>query len=55
MLLRENNYRALEEFLDLMIGTFDITEDAGMLSIVLPQNNQRLCMRSGLMGSRPDG
>ncbi len=32
-------YQTLEEFLDLLIRTFDIAEDAGMLPIVLHQNN----------------
>jgi hypothetical protein len=42
MLLREKNYRALDDFLDLIIKTLDITEDAGMLPFVFHQNNQRL-------------
>jgi hypothetical protein len=32
----EKNYRALEE---LLIRTFDITEEAGMLPVVLHMNN----------------
>jgi hypothetical protein len=35
------NYRALEEYLDLLIRTFDIAEEAGMLSVVLHMNNLR--------------
>jgi hypothetical protein len=37
--LREKNYRGLDEYLDLLLRTFDITEDAGMLPIVLQLNN----------------
>jgi hypothetical protein len=35
------NYRALEEYLDLLIRTFDIAEKAGMLPVVLHMNNLR--------------
>jgi hypothetical protein len=35
----EKNYRALEEYLDLLIRTFDIAEEARMLPIVLHMNN----------------
>ncbi len=35
----EKNYRALEEYLDLLIRTFDIAEEAGMLPVVLHMNN----------------
>ncbi len=31
----EKNYHGLEEYLDLLLQTFDIAEDAGMLPIVL--------------------
>jgi hypothetical protein len=37
----EKNYRALEEYLDLLIRTFDIAEEAGMLPVVLHMNNLR--------------
>jgi hypothetical protein len=37
--LREKNYRGLDEYLDLLLRTFDITKDAGMLPIVLHLNN----------------
>jgi hypothetical protein len=37
--LGEKNCRALEEYLDLLLRTFDIAEEAGMLPIVLHQNN----------------
>jgi hypothetical protein len=40
--ISDKNYWALEEFLDLLIQTLDIVEDAGMLPIVLHQNNLRL-------------
>jgi hypothetical protein len=39
--ISEKNYRALEEYLDLLIRTFDIAEEAGMLSVVLHMNNLR--------------
>jgi hypothetical protein len=35
------NYRLLEEFLDLMIRTFHITEDTWIPPIVLHQNHLR--------------
>jgi hypothetical protein len=37
--ISEKNYRALEEFPDLLIWIFDIAKDTVMLSIVLHQNN----------------
>jgi hypothetical protein len=37
----EKNYRALEEYLDLLIRTFDMAEEAGMLPVVLHMNNLR--------------
>jgi hypothetical protein len=37
--ISDKNYRALEEYLDLLIRTFDIAKDATMLPIVLHQNN----------------
>ncbi len=37
----EKNYRALEKYLDLLIRTFDIAEEAGMLPVVLHMNNLR--------------
>jgi hypothetical protein len=40
--IRDKNYWALEEFLCLLLRTFDIVEDAGVLPIVLHQNNLRL-------------
>ncbi len=39
--ISEKNYRALEEYLDLLIRTFDIAKEAGMLSVVLHMNNLR--------------
>jgi hypothetical protein len=38
---KEKNYRGLEEYLDLLIWTFDIAEEAGMLPIILHMNNLR--------------
>jgi hypothetical protein len=35
------SYRSLEEYLDLLIQTFDIAEEAGMLPIALHMNNLR--------------
>jgi hypothetical protein len=55
MLLREKNYQALEEFLDLIIKTFDITEDAGMLPFVFHQNNQRLMYEKWPHGEEAKG
>ncbi len=49
----EKNYRALQVYLDLLIQTFDITEDAGMLPTVLHRNNP--CTRSGRMVRRRSG
>jgi hypothetical protein len=40
-LISEKNYGALEEYLDLLIRTFDIAEEARMLSMVLHMNNLR--------------
>jgi hypothetical protein len=37
----EKNYRALEEYLDLLIRTFDIAEETRMLPVVLHMNNLR--------------
>src|SRR5450830_855646 len=37
----DRNFRGLEEYMDLLIRTFDIAEDAGMLDIVLHINNMR--------------
>src|SRR5450830_1262795 len=37
----DRDYRGLEEYMDLLIRTFDIAEDAGMLDIVLHINNMR--------------
>jgi hypothetical protein len=37
----EKNYRALEEYLDLLIRTLDIAEEARMLPVVLHRNNLR--------------
>jgi hypothetical protein len=37
----KKNYRALEEYVDLLIRTFDIAEEAGMLPVVLHMNNLR--------------
>jgi hypothetical protein len=37
----EKKYRALEEYLDLLIRTFDIAEEARILSVVLHMNNLR--------------
>jgi hypothetical protein len=37
----KKNYQALEEYLDLLIRTFDIAEEAGMLPVVLHMNNLR--------------
>src|SRR5450830_1702910 len=37
----DRNYRGLEEYMDLLIRTFDIAEDAGMLDIVLHINIMR--------------
>jgi hypothetical protein len=37
--ISDKNCRALEEYLDLLIRTFDIAKDATMLPIVLHQNN----------------
>jgi hypothetical protein len=53
--IREKNCQLPGEFLDLMIRIYDIAEGAGMLTILLHQNNLSLCMRTGLMGSRPGG
>jgi hypothetical protein len=39
--ISKKNYRALEEYLDLLIRTFDMAEEAGMLSVVLHMNNLR--------------
>ncbi len=39
--IEEKNYRALEEYLDLLIRTFDIAEEAVMLPVVLHMNNLR--------------
>ncbi len=39
--ISEKNYWALEEYLDLLIRTFDIAEEARMLSVVLHMNNLR--------------
>jgi hypothetical protein len=39
--ISEKNYRTKEEFLDLLIWTFAIANDAGMVPIVLYQNNLR--------------
>src|SRR5450830_266923 len=37
----DRNFIGLEEYMDLLIRTFDIAEDAGMLDIVLHINNMR--------------
>src|SRR5450830_620561 len=37
----DRNFRGLEEYMDLLIRTFDIAKDAGMLDIVLHINNMR--------------
>src|SRR5450830_681585 len=37
----DRNFRGLEEYMDLLIRTFDIAEDPGMLDIVLHINNMR--------------
>jgi hypothetical protein len=37
----KKNYRTLEEYLDLLMCTFDIAEEAGMLPIILHTNNLR--------------
>jgi hypothetical protein len=50
-----NNYQSFEEFLDLMIRTFDIPEEARMLPILLHQNNLRPMHKNGLIGSRSGG
>jgi hypothetical protein len=39
--LGETNYRSLEEYLEPLLRTFDIAEEAWMLPIILHQNNLR--------------
>jgi hypothetical protein len=48
----EKNYRALEEYLDLLIRTFDIAEEAGMLPVVLHMNNLRPMYEKWLHGEQ---
>jgi hypothetical protein len=50
--ISEKNYRALEEYLDLLIRTFDIAEEAGMLSMVLHVNNLRPMYEKWLHGEQ---
>jgi hypothetical protein len=42
--ISDKNYRALEEYLDLLIRAFDIAEDAGLL----PQEYAQLIDLSGV-------
>jgi hypothetical protein len=50
--LGEKNYQGLEENLDLLLWTFDITEEAGMLPVVLHQNNLRPMYRKWSHGEQ---
>jgi hypothetical protein len=50
--LGEKNYQGLEEYLDLLIQTYDITEEAGMLPIVLHLNNVRPMYEKWLHGEQ---
>jgi hypothetical protein len=45
------------EYLDLLLRTFDIAKDAGMLPVILHQNNLRLMYEKwqhSLIASAPD-
>ncbi len=50
--ISDKNYRALEEYLDLLIRTFDIVEEAGMLPVVLHMNNLRPMYEKWLHGEQ---
>jgi hypothetical protein len=54
--LGEQNYRGLEEYLDLLLRTIYITEDGGMLPLFCTRTTCGPCTRSGRMGgTRPSG
>jgi hypothetical protein len=51
--LGEKNYQRLEEYLDLLLRTFDIAEEVEMLPIVLHQNNLRPMYKKWPNGEQP--
>jgi hypothetical protein len=53
--ISEKKDRALEEYMDLLIRTFDIAEEAGMLPVVLHMNNLRPMYEKWLQGEQAGG